>query len=135
MAIIENKRDIKYIQILPASTEGPTENIGEVFITKKFTQYRTSRTLKIYVFEIPDNKNTGKLWSKYELRFLDQVNSSSNLCQILILQFPIPRALLASSPSLSNFTHTNWNPSSTQSSSCSSLVSLFCFTPFSDVSP
>ena len=27
--IIENKWDVKYIQILPAPTEGATENIGE----------------------------------------------------------------------------------------------------------
>ena len=31
MAIIENKWDIKYIQTLPASIEGSTENIGEGF--------------------------------------------------------------------------------------------------------
>ena len=30
LAIIENKWDLKYIQILPAKTEGATENIGEV---------------------------------------------------------------------------------------------------------
>ena len=29
LAIIENKWDIKYIQILPAPTEGATENIGD----------------------------------------------------------------------------------------------------------
>ena len=29
--IIENKWDVKYIQILPAPTEGATENIGEGF--------------------------------------------------------------------------------------------------------
>ena len=27
---------------------------------------------------MPDNKNIGKLFSKYELLFLDQANSSSN---------------------------------------------------------
>ena len=29
LAIIENQRDIKYIQRLPAPTEGAMENIGE----------------------------------------------------------------------------------------------------------
>ena len=29
--MIENKWDVKYIQILPAPTEGATENIGECF--------------------------------------------------------------------------------------------------------
>ena len=29
LAITENKWDVKYIQILPAPTEGATENIGE----------------------------------------------------------------------------------------------------------
>ena len=42
--------------------EGTTENIGEVFITKKFTQCERSCALKINVFEIPDNKNIGKLF-------------------------------------------------------------------------
>ena len=32
-----------------------------VFRTNKFTQFKTSRPLKIDVFEIPDNKNIGKL--------------------------------------------------------------------------
>ena len=30
LAITENKRNIKYIKILPTSTEGATKNIGEV---------------------------------------------------------------------------------------------------------
>ena len=62
------------------------------------------------MFKIPDNKNIGKLFSKYELLFLDQANFSSNPSQILILQFPIRRASLPSSLSLSNFTLANWNP-------------------------
>ena len=62
-------------------------------------------------------------------------NSSSESSQILILQFPIPRASLPPSPSLSNPTLANWNPSSTQSSSYSSLVSLFCHTPFDHAPP
>ena len=39
MAVIENKWDIKFIQILPAPTEDATEN--KVFITKKYTQCKT----------------------------------------------------------------------------------------------
>ena len=36
-----------------------------------FNQCKTSRTFKIDVFKILDNKNIGKLFSKYELLFLD----------------------------------------------------------------
>ena len=57
-------------------------------------------TWKIDVFEIPDNKNIQKLFSKYELLFLDKANSSSDLSHILILRFTIPRASLPPSPSL-----------------------------------
>ena len=81
--------------------------LEKVFITYKFTQCKTSRTLKIDVFKIPDNKNIGKLFSKYELLFLNQANSSSDPSQILILQFPIPRASIPPSPCLSNFTLAN----------------------------
>ena len=104
--------------------------ILEVFITKKFTQCKTSHTLKIDGFKIPDNKNVGKLFSKYKVSFLDQADSSSDPYQMIILQFPIPRASLPPSPSLSNFTLVNWNPSTTQFSSCSSLVSLIFPTQF-----
>ena len=47
-----------------------------------------------------------------------------------MLQYPIPRACLPPLQSLSSFTLANWNPSSTQSWSGSSSVSLFCPTPF-----
>ena len=50
---------------------------------------------------MPDNKNIGKLFSKYELLFLLKANSSSDRSQILILQFSIPRASLLLSPSRS----------------------------------
>ena len=59
--------------------------LENVFITKKFSQCKTSRTLKIDGFEIPDNKIIGKLFSKYKVLFLDQANSSSHPSQILIL--------------------------------------------------
>ena len=91
--------------------------LEKVFITKKLTQCKTSRTLKTDGLEIPDNI------SKHELLSLDQDNSS---CDSLLLQFPIPRAFLLPSPSLPSFTLANRNPSSTQSSTCSSSVSLFC---------
>ena len=74
--------------------------ILEVFATKKFTQYKRSRTLKIDSPEIPDNKNIGKLFSKYELLFLDQANSSSDTSQKWTLRFPTTRASLPLSPSL-----------------------------------
>ena len=86
--------------------------LEKVFITKKFTQCRTC-TLQIDVFEIPDNKQILKLFSKYELLFLDQPNSCSNPSQTLVLQFPLPRAFLTPSSFLSNFALANWNSSST----------------------
>ena len=105
----------------------------EIFITDKFNPCKTSRTLKIDVFEIPGNKNNGKLLSKQELLFLDQAHSTYDPSQTLLLQFPIPRASLPPAPSLPHFTLANWNPSLIQSSLCSSLDSLFCPTPFSHV--
>ena len=109
-----------------------------LILDKTFTRCKkTSRTLQIIIFKIPDNfRNTGyyqnieKLFSKYEEFLLDQVNSSSDTSQILILQFPTSRPSLPLSPSLSYFTLPNWNPSSTQASSHSSPVSLYCPIPF-----
>ena len=46
--------------------------LEKVFITKKLTQCKTSRTLKTDGLEIPDNI------SKHELLSLDQDNSSSD---------------------------------------------------------
>ena len=77
LAIIKNKWDIKYIQILPVQQQRLLwEILAKIFITKKLTQSKTSCTLKIDGFETPDNKNIGKLFSKYELLFLDQANST-----------------------------------------------------------
>ena len=39
--------------------------------TSIFTQFKTTRTLKLDVFKILDNKYIKKLYSKYELLFLD----------------------------------------------------------------
>ena len=64
--------------------------LEKVFITKKITQCKTSRTSKTDGFEIRDNKNIEKLFSNFELLLLDQANSSSDPSQILILQFPKP---------------------------------------------
>ena len=64
----------------------------KVIVTNKFTQCKTSRTLKVDVFEITDNKNIGKLFSKYELLLLDQANSSSDPSQALTKRFHTPRA-------------------------------------------
>ena len=44
-------------------------------------------TLKIDAIEIQDNKNIGKLFSKYELLFLDQADSSSDASQMLIFPY------------------------------------------------
>ena len=113
-------------------SRGEQDNISnrkKVFVNKKLC--KTSHTLQIDDFEIPDNKNIAKLFSKNELLFLDQVSSNSDPSQILTLQFRRPRASLPPSLSLSYFTLANWNPSLIQSSSCSSSDSLFCPTPFS----
>ena len=55
------------------------------------------------VFELPDRKNIGKLFLKFELIFLDYADFSFDPSQILILQYPIPPTYLPPSPSLSNF--------------------------------
>ena len=104
--------------------------LEKVFINKKFTQCKTSRTLKIDLFEIPDKKNIGKLFAKYELLFFNQANFCSDPSQIFMLQFPTPVASLSPLPSMSSFTLANWNGTSTQYLSCSSSVSLLFPTPF-----
>ena len=53
--------------------------LEKVFITKKWTQRKTLHTLKTDVFELPDTKNIGKLFSKYELFSLNQFWSISNI--------------------------------------------------------
>ena len=63
------------------------------FIFKKSTQRKTLHTLKMDLFQLPDNKIIGKLFSKYELFYLYQANFSSDPSQIGILQFCIPRKL------------------------------------------
>ena len=99
-----------------------------------FYRYLFLKTSKFWMPHIRNMANinlyTLKLFSRYELLFLDQANSSSDPSQILILHFPTPRASLPPSPSLSNFTIANWSTSLTQSSSCFSSLLLFRPTPF-----
>ena len=85
--IIVNKQDINHIYTILAQAQQKVlwKILQKSFITKKYTQSKTSHTLKIDVFELLDNKNIGKLFSKYERFFLDQADSSSNTSQILIL--------------------------------------------------
>ena len=61
LATIENKWDLKYIQILPGPNEGATDNIGEGLHYYELTQCKTLHILKTNVFEIPDNKKIGRL--------------------------------------------------------------------------
>ena len=97
-AIIEYKCDINYIQTLPAQIQQKVlqKIFAKIFNTKICTQRKTLNTLKTDVFELPDNKNIGKLLSKYELFSLDQDNFISDPSQILILQYLFPTG----SPSL-----------------------------------
>ena len=67
-----------------------------------YSAFKTLYALKIDLFELSVNKNTGNLLSKYELFSLDQANFSSDPSQMLILQYSIPTASLSPSPSLSN---------------------------------
>ena len=67
---------------------------------------------RVFVYELSGcefeaNKNIEKLFSKHQLLFLDQANSSYDLSQMLILQYPIPRAFLRPLPFLSNFALAN----------------------------
>ena len=68
-----------------------------------YSAFKTLYALKIDLFELSVNKNTGNLLSRYELFSLDQANFSSDPSQMLILQYSIPTASLPPSPSLSNF--------------------------------
>ena len=74
-------------------TEGATKNIGEGL---HCIQGKTSHALWTDAFELPDNKNIGKCFSKNEIFFLDHVHYSFDPSQILIIQYPIPRACLLS---------------------------------------
>ena len=58
-----------------------------VFITTKCIQRKTLPLLKTDVFKLLDDKNIGKLFSKYELLSLDQVNFISDPSQIVTLHY------------------------------------------------
>ena len=75
------------------------EILEKVFITKKCTQRKILHTLKTDVFESPDNKNIGKLFSECEVFSLDLANFSSNPSQILILLILITNISEKSYPS------------------------------------
>ena len=62
--ITEKKLDINYIQTLPAEIQKNVlrKLLGNAFINEKYTQCKTPHTLKIDVFELPDNKNIAKLF-------------------------------------------------------------------------
>ena len=68
--------------------------LDKVFITKKCIQRKTLHTLKNVVFELPDNKNVEKLFSKYELLSLNQPDFISDPTKTLILQYLFPAASL-----------------------------------------
>ena len=61
LTIYENKWDVKYIQISTTTTQQKVlrKILGKVFITCESTQLKTSPTLKLDEFKIPDNKNIG----------------------------------------------------------------------------
>ena len=66
--IVENKWDTNQIQALPTQDQPKVlrKILEKTFITKTYTQYKTSYTLKIAVFELLDKKNIGNFFSKYE---------------------------------------------------------------------
>ena len=76
--------------------------LEKIFITNKCSQWKTLHTIKADVFELPDNKNIGELFSKYELFPLLQANLGCNPSPKQITQYPIPTASLPPSPFLSN---------------------------------
>ena len=45
--------------------------LGRCLLLRNLLNVKTSSTLKIDVFKIPDNENIGTLFSKYKLLFLD----------------------------------------------------------------
>ena len=59
--------------------------LEKVFITNIFTQCKTSRTLKIDVFKIPDNSNIRKLFSKHVLIHLKYWYCNSPYLELLCL--------------------------------------------------
>ena len=65
--------DINHIQTLSTLAQQKLlrKILEKTFVTKKCTQWKTSHHLKLDAFEVLDNKNIRKLFSKYETFFLD----------------------------------------------------------------
>ena len=65
--------DINHIQTLSTLAQQKLlrKILEKTFVTKKCTQCKTSHHLKLDAFEVLDNKNIRKLFSKYETFFLD----------------------------------------------------------------
>ena len=76
---------------------------------------KTSRILKIDVFEVPDKLKIMKNCSQNMNCLIQQANSSYDPSKILILQFPMPTDFLPPLPSLSNFNSSQLKPLLTQS--------------------
>ena len=76
----ENLKEPSSSTILPkASFNG--HSIEET-LNVKFTQCKTSHTLKIYVFKLPDNENIGKVFSKYFFFLFIITYTSANYTKI-----------------------------------------------------
>ena len=95
LAVIENKWNIKYTQILPAPAEDATENVKH--------------------HAVPDKLKIIKNCSQNMNCLIQQANSSYDPSKILILQFPMPTDFLLPLPSLSNFNPSQLKPLLTQS--------------------
>ena len=65
--------DINHIQTLSTLAQQKLlrKILEKTFVTKKCTQCKTSHHLKLDAFEVLDNRNIRKLFSKYQTFFLD----------------------------------------------------------------
>ena len=77
-----------YLNITCSNRGYSKKKLEKAFITTKFTQCKTSMDSTYQIIKILEN------YFKIFTAFSDQANSSSGPSQILILQFPIPRAYL-----------------------------------------
>ena len=76
----ENLKEPSSSTILPkASFNG--HSIEET-LNVKFAQCKTSHTLKIYVFKLPDNENIGKVFSKFFFFLFIITYTSTNYTKI-----------------------------------------------------
>ena len=107
--------------------------LEKVLITKKFTQCKESRTLKIDAFEIPDKMKMLKNCFQ-NMNCFSWIKLIPALMHLKYWYYSSPYLEL-SSPFLSNLTLVNWNPSLTKSSSRSPSLSLLCTTLLDHMSP